>query len=223
MAWYDRFIQRKQYFPSRVWNAILWGRGWEDYSKWDKKKHIEQAYERNPTFYAACNLIAETVADIPIYIDYKKARNQTSYEHPLLTLLDRSGNGRKTFVERMILYLVVTGEAYAQVVYSHEDADKRPIGMIVLPSQYMNPVQGDYRKPVKGYLYREMEDVYFEPDEVIAVNQINLREYFHGLSAGVPLAEMIDLNNSAITWNKNIAQAGGMPPIIAKAPGGGGR
>jgi len=219
MAWYDRFIQKKSYFPSRVWNAILWGRGWEDYSKWDKQKLIEQAYERNPTFYAACNLIAETVADIPIYIDYKRARTQSSYEHPILTLLDRSDNGRKTFVERMILYLVVTGEAYSQIVFSHDDKDKRPIGLIVLPSQFMNPIQGDYRKPVNGYLYREMEDVMFENDEVIAVTQINLREYFHGLSAGVPLAEMIDLNNSAITWNKNIAQAGGMPPIIAKAPG----
>jgi len=219
MAWYDRFINRKNYIPSRVWNAILWGRGWEDYSRWDKLKLIEQAYERNPTFYSACNLIAETVADIPIYIDYKKDRNHTTQEHPILTLLDRSDNGRKTFVEKMILYLVVTGEAYSQIVFSHEGSSRRPIGLIVLPSQYMNPIQGDYRKPVKGYLYREMEDVKFETDEVIAVNQINLREYFHGLSAGVPLAEMIDLNNSAITWNKNIAQAGGMPPVIAKAPG----
>ena len=219
MAWYDRFTAKKSYLPSRVWNAILWGRGWEDYSKWDKQKLIEQAYERNPTFYAACNLIAETVADIPIYVDYKKARTQTSHEHPILTLLDRSDNGRKTFVERMILYLVVTGEAYSQIVFSHDDKDKRPIGLIVLPSQFMNPVQGDYRKPVSSYLYREMQDIRFETDEVIAVTQINLREYFHGLSAGVPLAEMIDLNNSAITWNKNIAQAGGMPPIIAKAPG----
>lgn len=219
MAWYDRLINRKSYVPSRVWSAILWGRGWEDYSRWDKLKLIEQAYERNPTFYAACNLIAETVADIPIYVDYKKDRNQTTYDHPILTLLDRSDNGRKTFVEKMILYLVVTGEAYSQIVFSHEGADRRPIGLIVLPSQYMNPVQGDYRKPVTGYLYREIQDVRFETDEIIAVNQINLREYFHGLSAGVPLAEMIDLNNSAITWNKNLAQAGGMPPIIAKAPG----
>jgi len=221
MAWYDIFRRREaKALPSRFWNAILWGRGWEDYSRWDKQKLIEQAYERNPTFYAACNLIAETVADLPIYVKYKAGGGmQTTSEHPLLALMDRSDSGRKTFVEKMMLYLVVTGEAYAQVVFTESGDAKRPLGMIVIPSQDINPIQGDYRRPISGYRMRDVKDLYFAPEEVVYVKQVNLREYLHGMSAGVPLAEIIDLNNSAITWNKNIAQAGGMPQVIAKAPG----
>lgn len=219
----DRVLGRdkKNYLPSRLWKAITWGKGWEDYSRWDKHKLIEQAYERNPTFYAACNLIAETVADIPIYVEYKSGPGTgTSTDHPILTLMDRSDNGRKTYVERMMLYLVVTGEAYSQIVFSHQDkGSRRPLGLVAIPSQDINPVQGDYMEPIKGFVFRDTQEVYFENEEIFYVKQINLREYFHGMSAGVPLAEMIDLNNAAITWNKNIAQAGGMPPIIAKAPG----
>jgi len=40
------------------------------------------------------------------------------------------------------------------------------------------------------------------------------------MSPGVPLAELIDLNNAGITWNKNVALSGGTPPIIATAPSG---
>jgi len=223
MALFDRLLGRNQksFLPSKLWNAIIWGKGWEDYSRWDKRKLIEQAYERNPTFYAACNLIAETVADIPIYVDYKTSTGMgSSTDHPILSLMDRSDDGRKTFVERMMLYLVVTGEAYAQIVFSHSDKrDRRPLGLVTIPAQDINPIQGDYMEPIKGFVFRDTKDIYFDNDEVLYVKQINLREYFHGMSAGVPLAEMIDLNNAAITWNKNIAQAGGMPPIIAKAPG----
>ncbi len=219
MGLLDRF-KKKSYLPSRFWDAIIWGRGWEDFSRWDKEKLIEQAYERNPTFYAAANLIAETVADLPVYVKYMgRADEANTYDHPVLGLMDRSDNGRKSFVEKMILYLVVTGEAFAEIVFSHESAAKRPIGLIVIPSQDINPIQGDYRDPIAGFKFRDVKDVTFDKDQILYVTQPNLRDYFHGLSAGVPLAEMIDLNNSAITWNKNIAQAGGMPQVIAKAPG----
>jgi HK97 family phage portal protein len=39
------------------------------------------------------------------------------------------------------------------------------------------------------------------------------------MAAGVPLAEVLDLHNSAITWNKNVAKNGGTPPMYAIADG----
>ena len=88
-----------------------------------------------------------------------------------------------------------------------------------IPAQNIDPIQGDYLKPIVGYKYTENREIYFAEDEIIFIKLPNLREYFHGMSAGVPLGEIIDLHNAAITWNKNVALGGGVPPIIATAPG----
>lgn len=215
MSIFDAF--KKKSIPSRVWNAIVWGQGWESYNRWDKKKLIEQGYERNAPFYAAANIIAQTVADIPVYVDAKK-NGQTiqTAEHPILSLLERDMS-RTEFIERMTLYLVVTGETYAQIVFS--EGRVRPLGLICLPSQNINPIMGDAFMPVKGFRYTDKNTVDFMLDEIIYINKPSLRDYFNGQGPGIAIAELVDLNNAAITWNKNVALSGGVPPIIAKGPG----
>lgn len=215
MSIFDAF--KKKSIPSRVWNAIVWGQGWESYNRWDKKKLIEQGYERNAPFYAAANIIAQTVADIPVYVDAKK-NGQTiqTAEHPILSLLERDMS-RTEFIERMTLYLVVTGETYAQIVFS--EGRVRPLGLICLPAQNINPIMGDAFMPVKGFRYTDKNTVDFMLDEIIYINKPSLRDYFNGQGPGIAIAELVDLNNAAITWNKNVALSGGVPPIIAKGPG----
>jgi HK97 family phage portal protein len=46
-----------------------------------------------------------------------------------------------------------------------------------------------------------------------------LSNYFEALSPSVPLQEVIALQNAALSWNKNIAQKGGLPPVYATAEG----
>ncbi len=209
---------RKAAMPSRLYEAMLWGRGWEGYSRWDKQRLIEQAYERNPAFYAATNLIAQTVASLPIYVEARSSVSGKvqSQDHPMLSLMERDST-RAELIQRTVLYYLVTGEAYLQIIKQHDG--HRPLGLVVVPSQHINPIYGDYKAPIQGYRYREYGDVSFTNDEIIYFYQPDLRQYWHGLSAGVPLGETIDLNNAGITWNKNIAVAGGMPPVIAKAQG----
>lgn len=203
--------------PSKLWKAMIWAGGWENYSRWPKDKLITQAYERNAPFYAACNIIAQTVADIPVYVDAtKNGRIVQTKEHPILRTMELT-ESRTEFIERLTLYLCVTGEAYAQVSYSKYKG-KRPLGLVVVPSQFMNPVMGDYIRPVKGFRYTENGQVDFSLDEIIYIRKPSLSEYWHGMSAGVPTAELVDLFNAGITWNKNIALAGGVPPIIATSP-----
>lgn len=203
--------------PSKLWKAMIWSGGWENYSRWPKEKLITQAYERNAPFYAACNIIAQTVADIPVYVDAQKnGRIVQTSEHPILKTMELT-ESRTEFIERFTLYLCATGEGYAQVSYTNFKK-KRPLGLVVVPSQHMNPVMGDYIRPVKGFRYTENGQVNFDLDEIIYVRKPSLSEYWHGMSAGVPTAELIDLFNAGITWNKNIALAGGVPPIIATSP-----
>ena len=215
MSMFD-FFKRKT-LPSKLWEAVIWGKGWTDYSRWDKRKLIEQGYERNAPFYAACNIIAQTVADIPVYVDSThNGKVVQTYNHPILALMERDMS-RTEFMERLTLYLIVTGETYAQVIFA--ERPKRPLGLICVPSQNMNPIMGDYRNPIQGFRYEDKKDIDFKKEEIIYITRPSLRDYFKGMSAGVPLAELIDLNNACITWNKNVALAGGMPTVVAKSSG----
>lgn len=214
MSIFDRF--GKKSLPSRLWQAILWGRDWTEYSRWDKRKLIEQGYERNAPFYAASNIIAQTVADIPVYIDsHKNGKVIQTTSHPLLSVLERDMS-RTEFIERLTLYLIVTGEAYAQIVFS--ERPKRPLGLITVPSQNMNPIAGDYKNPISGFEYEDKKMIRFDTKEIIYINRPSLRDYFNGFSAGIPLSELVDLNNAAIQWNKNVALSGGIPLLVAKGP-----
>jgi HK97 family phage portal protein len=215
----DWALQRRQakMLPSRVYQAIIWGTGWEDYTRWDKKKLIEQGFERNAVFYAATMLLSRTVSSMPIYIESKKGgRVVTSDNHPIMSLMGRNMPADQ-FIQMVTLWLITTGESYINIVKS--DHDNRPLGLVPIPAQNINPIQGDYLKPITGYKYTENREINFAEDEIIFIKLPNLREYFHGMSPGVPLAELLDLNNAAITWNKNVALGGGVPPIVATAPG----
>lgn len=205
-------VKQKKHLPSRAWNAMVW-KSWRASSRWDKKQLIEQGFERNPPFYAAAKIIAQTVASIPLFVEYDhEGKRRRTTDHPALKAMERDCSVEE-FVERLTLYLIVTGETYIQKIFK----SNRLLGMITLPSQYTTPVLGDQYNPVQYYEFSYQKEEKFSVNEIIAIINPSLSNYFSGLSAGVPLSEVIDLNNSAVTWNKNISQAGGLPPIIAKA------
>ena len=215
------FARRKksQYLPSRIWDAMVIGKGsWISSTQPNKREMIEQAYQRNAPFYAACNIIARTIADMPVEVEYSNAgKKGLTQSHPLLQLMERNCT-REEFIERFVLYYLVTGEAFAEIVWSGEDR-KRPLGLINLPSQYTHPIQGDRYTPIQGYKYVEHKTVELDKRDVIHLYRPSLSNYFDALSPTVPLQEVISLQNAALTWNKNIAQKGGLPPIFASAEG----
>jgi len=209
---------QQKYLPSQVWNAFVW-KNWSDYSRWDKKKIIEQGYERNAAFYSAANILAQTIASLPFYVEYEK-RGQTdnTNHHPILTAVGRNATFTEV-LEIMSLYLIVTGDSVNQIVFSNE-MKKRVLGLIPLPSQYAKAKQGDEFRPIDYWEIRHRKTVKLQPEEVIHIYKPDLQNPFTGMSPGRPLAELIDLNNAGIEWNKNIALNGGVPPIIATAPQG---
>lgn len=207
---------RKSVLPSRLWNAVIWGHGNTSSKRWNKRQLITHAYEQNPAFYAAVNIIAQTIAEIPIYVEYQEnGKTKTTSNHPVLRMLERNST-REELIERLIKYFIVTGDCYTQIVKS---SDKRPLGLIVVPSQFMENIEGDFRKPIAGYRYVEKEQILFKEDEIIHFYNPSLDRYFDSISAASVLSEYIDLNNAAVTWNKNIANGGGIPPLVAKGEG----
>lgn len=206
---------KKSNIPSRVWDAIIIGKGNYTPQKWSKSDIIRNVYERNPAYYAAANIIAQSIADLPVYVKVTvNGKTKRSDDHPALKLFDRD-SAKHEFMERFCLYYIVTGEAYAQIVRSSHEP--RPLGLICVPSQFMQNIEGDYTKPIAGYEYTENKTAYFKYEDVVHAYKPSLSRYFQAMSPAVPLAEAIDLNNAAITWNKNTAVAGGLPPIIVTA------
>jgi HK97 family phage portal protein len=201
---------------SRLWEAMIIGKGSIMGNPWDDKLIIEQAYERNAPFYAAVNIIAQTIGEMPLYVETNyKGRKGRSDSHPILSLMNRNSTMQE-FMERFASYYLVLGKTASQIVKGHKD---RPLGLVVMPAQNVRPVQGTYRKPIDHFLYTEIGEQKFDYSEVIFVYKPSLMRYWDALSPAVPLQELIALNNAGITWNKNVAQAGGVPPIIAKAMG----
>ena len=185
--------------------------------QWTKRELIDQAYARNPAFYAAVNIIAQTVADIPIYVEYTKdGKRYNTKEHPLINMLNRNSTLQE-LIERLVKYYLVTGDCYAQIVKSQ--TTHKPLGLVSVPSQFMEQVQGNYMRPIAGYTYTENGQAHFLEEEIIHVYNPSLAKYFESISSGSVLAEHIDLNNAAVTWNKNVAEAGGVPPLVAKGVG----
>lgn len=219
MNWFQRQLQKMM--GSRAFRAILWGQGTTDYTKWDKRKLIEQGYERNPVFASIVDRISLLVADLPLYVEYNETsgkRRQTTM-HPLLRAMERSDNGMQSFIQRSVLYYLVCGETYLQKLIYEQGGKRKLMGFVVLPAQYTNPIQGTPANPIIGYQLVQNGTVNFGADDVISVQMPSLSEYFHGTGYGVSLAETMDFQNSALTWNKNIAQAGGSTSLVIKAPG----
>jgi HK97 family phage portal protein len=210
MSWISRLAQKS--IPAKIYSAMLYWK-WDFGTRWDKLQLITQGYERNPPMYAAVNLLAQTIASLPFYIE---AKGNRASEHELWDALNRNSSFEE-YLELQIMYLLVTGETFSQKVMS--DYSKKPLGFVTMPSQYTYPMQGTFMNPVERFRYSEYKELFFEKDQVVYIKKPSLSEYFRGFSAGVPLAETISLFNAGITWNKNIALSGGMPQLVAKGQG----
>jgi HK97 family phage portal protein len=124
----------------------------------------------------------------------------------------------RDFVKRLLSYYIVTGETFAEIVMN--SVNSQPLGLIVMPSQFCKKIQGTRFNPINAIKYLEKgQEVEIPYNKVVHIFNPSLSNYFEELSPAIPLQEIISLNNSAITWNKNVAQSGGLPPFVVKAMG----
>lgn len=208
-------VMSQKSVPSSVWDAIIVGNGTIRGSRWDKRNIIEQAYQRNAPFYAACNIIAQSIAEMPIEVEYtvEGKRTRTDF-HPMLKMMERNST-LQDFIERFVLYYITTGETFAEIVLNRG----KPLGLIVLESHKCSKIEGTRANPIKEIKYSGTNEVIIPYENVVHIYKPSLSNYFDELSPAVPLQEVIALHNAGVTWNKNVAQAGGMPPFIAKVMG----
>jgi HK97 family phage portal protein len=197
------------------WSMLL-GQGYTDYTRWDKRNMIEQAYERNPAVAAIVDSVAELVSALPVYVEYR-GKKQT-FEHPILDALDRSYGGRKSIIDTTTRYLMITGEGYLQKVLYGEGMNAELTSFVSLPSQFTQPIQGTPIQPIEAFQYLQYGRTVIPFSDMVYVRRQSLSEYFHGNAPVLAIAEWIDFQNSSANWNKNVAKRGGMPQLIARMP-----
>lgn len=208
-------VMSQKSIPSRIWDAIIVGQGTARGSRWDKRAIIEQAYQRNAPFYAACNILAQAISEMPVEVEYEVEGKRTRTDfHPVLRMMERNST-RQDFIERFILYYIVTGETFAEIVFN----GSKPLGLIALESHKCSKIEGTRAKPISQIKYNGTTEVTIPYENVVHIFKPSLSNYFDELSPAVPLQEVIALHNASVTWNKNVAQSGGLPPFIAKAMG----
>lgn len=204
----------KSALPDTLWSAMIWSPGTLDSPRWDRKAIILEAYEKNAVFYAAVNTIVNAIASMPLYVEVEvNGKKQRVDAHPILRVLERNEPYRQ-FMRRFATYYVTLGTTYAKIV---RDSQKiKPLGVIVMPAQYTRNIQGTYMKPIAGYQYCETNKQDIPVEEVVHAYAPSMHRYWEEISPAVPLAQVISLHNAALEWNKNIAQKGGVPPMIAE-------
>jgi HK97 family phage portal protein len=206
--------ESKSALPDQIWSAMIWGQGTLDSPRWNRSQIITEAYEKNAVFFAAVNTLVNAVASMPLYVEVEvRGKKQRVDAHPILRVLERNEPYRQ-FMRRYANYYIALGTTYGKIV--KDQSGDKPLGVIVMPAQFVRNIQGTYMKPIAGYRYTETKEFDIPVEDVIHAYSPSMSRYWEEMSPAIPLAEVISLHNAGIKWNKNIAQKGGIPAMIAE-------
>ena len=169
---------------------------------------VNECYKKNIIVYRCVTLIAESVASIRI----TATEHNTEFEkHPILDLLQRPNpnNSRKTFIESIVSYLLLSGNAYIKPVYAKGDNIPTEVYALrpdkVAVTRYPNG-------HIKNYVYSvNNKRQIFGNDEVIHLKLFNPFDEVYGLSPLCAAIKSVDQHNSISNHNIAILQNGGRP------------
>jgi HK97 family phage portal protein len=182
------------------------------------ERFAEEGYRQNVIAYRCINEIARGLAMVPFVVRHKnKALKEDPYhDHPLLKLLQRPNplQGGASFIESVISYLLISGNAYIEAVGPEHELPQelyclRPDRMRVMPSKQGLPF---------GYTYDvDGKSVTFKADPLTGVSDIlhlktfNPLDDWYGLSPIEAAAFSIDQHNAAGAHNQALLQNGARP------------
>ncbi|MCD1654724.1 phage portal protein [Treponema zuelzerae] len=153
----------------------------------------------NPTVSAAINLIAGTIAKLPIVLYFKKnddSRVRATW-HPLFTLLKRKPNGEEsvfTFIYRLIRYLLENGNAF---IFKAQDGSGN-----IIELRFLNPVYVNVTRDKTGrkiFLYAGTE---YTAEQILHIPSL----HYDGLVGHSPMEAAkyaVEVGNTLDEFAKN--------------------
>ncbi len=185
------------------------GGGYARWSVADYSTMARKGYMGNPIVYRCVRLISETAAAVPLLI-YEGAQEINA--HPMLELFSRpnSRQGGTEFLEALIGYLLVAGNAYVELV----QVGNTPRELHLLRPDRVKAISGR-NGWVEGYEYKAGNTkTRHLIDGLSSILHLNL---FHPLDdqSGFPPMQAalmaLDVHNSANQWNKALLDNSARP------------
>lgn len=209
-------LSATQTFMMQPGKAVWMGR--------DYRKFSEEAYIKNVIAYRSIAMIAQSAASVPFLLQQHTAEGErlTLKRHPVLQLLSapNPGQGGSEFIESVLSFYLISGNAYIQAVGQSESGG--PKELYTLRPDRMSVIAGRRALPA-GYRY-SVRDVQgaerhmdFPVDTLTGRSRILHLKHFHplndwyGLSPIEAAAYSIDQHNQAGAWNQAMLQNGARP------------
>lgn len=217
------FARIASWFKSSSVAPLIFGRFGQS-AVWTGVTYAEmtrEAYQKNATAYRAVDLVAKSVARVPIRLR-RQSDGVEITSHPLLTLLKRPNPtmSGSTFTQNVTAYYQLTGNTYIETVGPSLGGELpwttpptelwplRPDRMKVLPGPY--GVAG-YKYSVGGSSKSWMADQTNGNSNVIHVKAFNPLDDWYGMSPLQACMMQVDQSNSASVWNKRTLDNSGKP------------
>ncbi len=180
----------------------------------DYAKFAQEAYQRNVVAYRAIALIAQGIGSHTL-LAYDEA-GQKMPQHPLLRLLNHPNpqQGKATFLEALVSYYLLSGNAYMQAVSATGEV---PRELHLLRPDRVKVIAGKQGMPA-GYIYTvDQQEMTFPVDPLRGTSRILHIRHFHplhdwyGQAPSEAAAYSIDQHNQAAAWNQGLLQNGARP------------
>lgn len=171
----------------------------------------EKGYKGNPYIFAAVNLIARSCAGIDWGLFQQRGSKFNEIdEHPLLDLFGHPspGMGRSRFIERVVSYLELAGNAYIERVGPKTGPPKE---LYTLRPDLMKVRVGNAENPVAGYEFGEIAKTRFDPEFILHLKFYHPLNDIYGMSPLEAAAKCMDQNNWSRAWNVALLQNSGRP------------
>lgn len=180
------------------------------------KSYAEEGYIKNIVAYHCITRIAQSVADIPYYVQVNGKEVQ---KHPALQLLKRPNikQSYKTWMQQVVMYRLISGNSYllANTVSTGrimEFTNLRPDRVCIRTNSQNEPIAYDYT--INGSLYSYLIDPITYDSEVLHIKEPHPLCDLYGLSPIQAAAMTIDQHNESGEWNKKLLENSARPPGI---------
>ena len=174
-----------------------------------------EGYENNVTVYVCINEVAKAIAGLEWLLFQRQPRQVSEIEaHPLLDLLARPNpwEGQGKFIEKVVAYLMLSGNTYIEAVAPggpkslrppKELYSLRPDRMTVIPHAV---------ERIGGYEYKAgSQSRTFLSHEILHTKLFAPTDDWYGLSPITVASALIDSDNTGLRWNYNLIKNGARP------------
>lgn len=200
-------IRRKSFYANTS------ERGNPKWSIQNDEAYIREAYEKVVWCYACIGAIASAVSSLPwLLYDTSGKKLKEITNHPILDLLNVRVNSDFTssdFFDLWATSLAAQGKFYAR--YSNPLKYDRNLEIYPMYPHLVAPVVGGDDKMLKGFEYN-LDMLEYQPNVILWDRFIDPLDYYDGLSPIRSAARVIDTENQATDWNKDMFDNLGVPP-----------